>query len=144
MSDPTDVHAELRLAEERLAEVRARNARLERTLLKPTGLRNRAIATLALSALGGALAYVGATRAGDARAAEARARLVAQYEDLFAGQRRAVDACKGLVQMQKSDTLACSAQRDQLLQIMPPRPLDSVRVISKCNCQLGDPLCSCL
>lgn len=142
MSDAPDVRAELRLAEERMAQVRARNAQLERTLLKPTALRNRAIATLALAALGGAIAYVGATRAGDVHAAASRAHLEAEYEDVCAAQRRGIDVCMETIQKEKNDTLACQAQLEQLRRSQPPAP--RVRAAPQCNCQLGDPLCSCL
>lgn len=144
MSDPNDVRAELRLAEERLAKVRARNTQLERELLEPTPLRNRVIATLVLAAFGGALAYVGATRAGDARAAQARAHLAAEYEDVCAGQRRGIDACKELLRKEQNDTLTCKAQRDDVQRKVSAAPSPPARVNPKCNCQVGDPLCSCL
>ena len=112
--------------------------------MKPTALRNRAIATLALAALGGALAYVGATRAADARAAAARASLEAEYEDVCAQQRRGIDACNETLQNEKNGTRACEARLDQLRRSQPPAPRDQGRVDTKCKCQVGDPLCSCL
>ncbi len=141
MSDPTDVRAELRLAEERLAKVRARNARLERRLLKPTKLRNRMIATLALAALGGALARVGATHTVDARAARARVHSTEQYEERLAAQRRSLDASKALLQKEQNDILACKAQRDELKKKLLPAP--PARLDPRCTCAAGDPLCSC-
>jgi hypothetical protein len=144
MSEATDVRAELRLAEERLAELRARNAQLESTLLKPTALRNRMIATLTLAALGGALGHVGATRTGDARAARARAQRAEAYEDLRAARQRGIDACQALLQREKNDVLACTAQRDELQSKLPPQAAHPAVMDPKCRCQAGDPLCSCL
>lgn len=144
MSDATDVRAELRLAEERLAAVRARNAALELALLKPTATRNRAIATLAIAALVGALGHVGATRAGDVRETRARAHLAEQYEEVVAARRREVDACKALLEREKSDVVACTARNDELQKKLSRTPAaPPVARDPKCTCQPFDPLCSC-
>ncbi len=145
MSEATDVRAELRLAEDRLAEVRARNAQLESALLKPTAMRNRMLATIVLAALGGTLAYLGANRVGDARTARAQAKSTAMSEDLLALHRGALDTCKQLLQKEKNDTLQCAADLDAARSKLPavPEP-PPARVGSKCSCEPGDPLCSCL
>lgn len=144
MSEQPDVRAELAAAEARLEEVRARSARLEGALLKPTGLRNVALVTMALAGLGGVLGYLGAARTGDASAARELELSKETHEALRKVAEGSLDSCKQTLYKDNNEIRWCVAELDALQKTLPAVPDLAPRGATKCMCQPGDPLCSCL
>ena len=140
---PEALREELRLALVRLEMLRAGNADLEQRLLRPSGLRRAGLATVAAALLVGTLAHAGGGRLGDARAAHER-ELVEEAHGLRVAERLViVDACAMSVARIDSATDRCKVERDELRQRLRNRVTTRPDDAPACNCQRGDPLCSC-
>jgi hypothetical protein len=142
MSEPGDVREQLRRAEERVVQVRSENAALERRLFKPTGLRNWTIAGVLATALAGTLGFVISNRAGYARAAVDRDRAAEEHGKAVERRRLSTEQCKGSLDRKLAELLSC--QRSRVPPAPDPAPRPPPRPGPPCNCEAGDPLCSCL
>jgi hypothetical protein len=139
-----DLRDTLRRAEERIRDLRQENATLERSLLRPTAVRSATVATVVAALLAGTLAYVGGSNFGDVRAARERDLAELTHGARMTGERTVIDACKLSLQKTTSDIDGCKAERDELLQRLRDRAAANPTRTPPCNCQAGDPLCSCL
>ena len=140
---PEALREELRRAEVRLEMLRAGNADLEQRLLRPSGLRRAGVATVAAALLVGTLAHAGGGRLGDARAAHERELAERAHGLRIADRLVIVDACRMSVARIDSAAGRCKSERDELRQRLHDRATTSPEKAPPCDCQRGDPLCSC-
>jgi len=143
-TEPNELREELRRAETRVRMLRESNAALEQRLLRPTAFRAASVAVLATALLAGTLAYVGAGKLGDLRAAREEDLAERLHVQRLAEERTIVDACNVSFRKTTNDVVRCRVERDELLQRARERVLANPRGAVRCNCQPGDPLCSCL
>jgi hypothetical protein len=142
-SEPEALREELRRAEVRLTMLRAANAALEQRLLKSSGLRRTGLATVAAALLVGMFAHAVGGRLGAAQAAHERALAVEAHRLRVADRSVIVDACRASVARISGATDRCKSERDELRQRLRDRVTTRPDKAPPCNCQPGDPLCSC-
>ncbi len=145
-SEVSQLQEQLRRAEERVAVVENERATLERQLLRGRTQYGWLIVVLAAVVVSGFVGYTLAAAPAAKRQSEAAAREARDRAEL--GEKKAqVAACEASAKASSAEHEACTAARDALaLKQKLADEIDRARVrqSTRCRCQPGDPLCSCL
>jgi uncharacterized protein HemX len=147
MSDPVAAEEDalrerLRRAENEGVRLSAEKARVARLLAPRPGGSRGWLAGLAIAMVVGVLAFGASWAMASQRATEEGKRQQAALKAETVEEQRKVNECKLAEFRAKRALHACRATSP--LRPTPPDPLDPGPLQSRCTCQPGDPLCSCL
>jgi hypothetical protein len=133
---------ELRKCDERLVRLRKERVDAERELLRPTARRNRALVLAVLGAIGAVAGFGAANRQLGARYASEAMATQAAHEEKLSRQRADNETCRANGERLETTVTACRNRLRSM--VVPPVIREAPRKPVPCNCDPGDPLCSCL